>query len=154
MEPLNESDLRALIDRELRQLPELPAPATLVHRVMLAVHAKARLPWWKRPWLIWPLWARLISALWLLAAVGAVCYAAGATLDALTLGYLWAEVGAKLKSLLPAGQGMLALLNALVLVLRAWGQPVLLVGTAIVLTWYFAFVGLGTACFRVALRRA
>ena len=59
MDENREKKLEELIHRELRQLPERPAPATLVHRVMLAVHARARRPWWERSWVGWPLSALL-----------------------------------------------------------------------------------------------
>src|SRR6059058_4774263 len=57
-----EKELEQLIEREARKLPELQAPETLVHRVMLAVHAKERQPWWQRPWLTWPRAAQVISS--------------------------------------------------------------------------------------------
>jgi len=50
MNEQNEKQLEQLVHRELRKLPELPAPETLVHRVMLAVHAKEHRPWWQRSW--------------------------------------------------------------------------------------------------------
>ena len=46
----HEKALERLMDRELKKLPDLPAPGSLVHRVMLAVHQRESLPWYKRAW--------------------------------------------------------------------------------------------------------
>src|SRR3989442_455111 len=70
----NEKQLEQLIHRELRKLPELPAPETLVHRVMLAVHAKERQSWWHRPWLTWPGPVQALSFALFVATVTALGY--------------------------------------------------------------------------------
>ncbi|PYM15950.1 MAG: hypothetical protein DME18_02850, partial [Verrucomicrobia bacterium] len=72
MNEQNEKQLEQLVHRELRKLPELPAPETLVHRVMLAVHVKEHQPWWQRSWWSWPRLMKVSSA--------AACVAAGTAL--------------------------------------------------------------------------
>ena len=71
MNEQDEKQLEQLVHRELRKLPELPAPETLVHSVMLAVHAKEREPWWQRPWLTWPRPVQVISSALCVATVTA-----------------------------------------------------------------------------------
>ena len=72
---MNEHEqLEQLMRRELRKLPELRAPETLVHRVMLAVHVKERQPWWQRPWLTWPRPAQWISSALFATTVTALIY--------------------------------------------------------------------------------
>jgi len=56
------ADLERLVDRELRRLPLPRAPQTLLPRVMAAVEARVRAPWYRRPWRTWPIGWRLASA--------------------------------------------------------------------------------------------
>src|SRR6478752_931002 len=51
----DEDDLEALASRELRRLPLPRAPQTLLPRVLAAVDAWARRPWYMRAWFTWPL---------------------------------------------------------------------------------------------------
>lgn len=52
------------LHRELKSLPDLKAPASLMRRVRSAVEVQAR-PWWRRMWWTWPAAGRsaLIAAL-------------------------------------------------------------------------------------------
>ena len=71
MERSNEQELAERIDRELRQLPAIPAPATLAPRVLAALAARARQPWWKKSSAYWPFGVRVIFiALSMAAAEG------------------------------------------------------------------------------------
>src|SRR6476619_4271633 len=65
------SDLERIVDRELRRLPAPRAPQTLLPRVMAAVDAWARRPWYTRAWFTWPLGWQIASIVMLaLFAVG------------------------------------------------------------------------------------
>ena len=82
-------DLRAIVDRELRQLPTPRAPETLLPRVLAAVDAWTWRPWYMRAWFAWPaawraasvaLLVLVVSVLWNLPpAPPSVVAAAGAT---------------------------------------------------------------------------
>src|SRR5688572_3286550 len=54
-----EKALEELIHRELRKLPDLSAPDTLVSRVRSAIAAQDRVPWWQRPMMTWPFGLRV-----------------------------------------------------------------------------------------------
>lgn len=71
MRPDN-GDLETLVDRELRRLPPPRAPHTLLPRVMAAVDAWARRPWYTRAWFAWPVGWRVAS----FAPVALLAYAA------------------------------------------------------------------------------
>jgi hypothetical protein len=73
MQPGDFDDLEALATRQLRRLPSPRAPQTLLPRVLAAVDAWARRPWYMRAWFTWPLgWqAASIAALALLIYGGA-----------------------------------------------------------------------------------
>lgn len=71
----NGDNLETWLDTQLRQLPDRPAPASLAPRVMTALAARARRPWYARPWLEWPRYARAMSLLAVSFALGALTYA-------------------------------------------------------------------------------
>jgi len=73
-------DLERRVDAELRRLPLPAAPDTLLPRVLAAVDAWARRPWYSRAWFTWPLGWQAVSiasvalatyALWLAPSVPA-----------------------------------------------------------------------------------
>ena len=55
--------LEARVDRALKELPALSAPASLLPRVMAALEERAALPWYRQGWLAWPAPARAGSLL-------------------------------------------------------------------------------------------
>jgi len=81
-------DLERIVDRELQRLPPPRAPHTLLPRVLAAVDAWSRRPWYTRAWFTWPLaWqvasiaavALLVYGMWMLpAAPPAVTMTTGA----------------------------------------------------------------------------
>ena len=74
-------ELQRHIDRELKSLPVLPAPDTLLPRVLAAVRHWADRPWHARAWFTWPMWWRVVviagtlRILWLAIAGPFVAYA-------------------------------------------------------------------------------
>lgn len=68
-------DWEAWLDRQLRQLPDRPAPASLAPRVLAAVTARARRPWYRQPWFAWPRGAQVVALLVLSGALGSLTYA-------------------------------------------------------------------------------
>jgi len=73
MSPEYEKDIEAEIDRELKVLPELRAPSTLILRVLRAIENRANLPWFRRAWQTWPTGLRAISFLALACAFVGLC---------------------------------------------------------------------------------
>jgi hypothetical protein len=68
---MDPDDLEQLIDRELRQLPMPRAPETLLPRVLAAAD-HLRGPWYRRPWLTWPVGWQVASTTALLGFVVAL----------------------------------------------------------------------------------
>ena len=66
---MDPADLERLIDRELRALPTPQAPRALLPRVMAAVEASRRQPWYSRAWLMWPIGWQVASIALLLGVV-------------------------------------------------------------------------------------
>jgi hypothetical protein len=153
MNEQNEKQLEQLIHRELRKLPELSAPETLVHRVMLAVHVKERQPWWQRPWLTWPRPVQLGSAALFAATVTALVYFGAQAWQATgivnPLDKIWQWVG----SLSPLWDRLVTIGNAVVSVVQKGGRQYLLIGSGIAVTMYLFCVAAGTAFYRLAFNR-
>jgi hypothetical protein len=63
-------DLERVVDRELKALPAPRAPHTLLPRVLAAVDAWSRRPWYTRAWFTWPLGWQLAS----IAAAALIVY--------------------------------------------------------------------------------
>ena len=59
---MNPTDLETLVDRELRRLPALRAPHTLLPRVLAAVQRWSQRPWYARAWFTWPIGGQIASA--------------------------------------------------------------------------------------------
>jgi len=154
MDEKEQSELEQLIHRELRRLPPLKAPETLVHRVMLAVHEKQRAPWWQRSWLAWPVGMQVSSLLILLVSAGIVSYLLGAAWDGVNVLSVWQRVTASFAWLRPFWEIASAVANTVAVVFRAADQRLLLAGVGVVVAAYLACVGLGTVCVRLAFKRA
>jgi hypothetical protein len=59
---MHPDDLQRWLDAELKRLPAPRAPRTLLPRVLAATVARGPKPWYERPWLSWPMAARVASA--------------------------------------------------------------------------------------------
>jgi hypothetical protein len=146
--------LEGLVGRELKRLPDLHAPETLFHRVMLEVHTRARQPWWQRSWHGWPPALQAITLVMLLALATGVSYWLSATLREIPYEILegtFREWLGPLAQLWALGE---TLVNAVWLVMKSGGQQVMLYGSLLILAGYGACIGLGAAFARAFLCRA
>ncbi|MBN2507376.1 MAG: hypothetical protein JXQ71_11840 [Verrucomicrobia bacterium] len=142
--------LEALIDRKLRELPELEAPPTLAPRVMAALQTRAR-AWWCRAWWDWPAAAK--------AAFIAVALALGGLLgggswvlnqNVQMLSRQWAD---KLPSAPPIEEALWAWIGQLWTHAGSISQPVWLTLLGGLAMAYLFCLGLGSVFVRVALHR-
>lgn len=142
-------DLETLVDRELRQLPALRAPHTLLPRVLAAVQQWSQRPWYARAWFTWPVAAQIASAAALvLIVVGSALLIAGAQIAV-------DETSARLLSrVAPLAQGAEATVNAARVVWRALIAPLLVYAFGLVVLMCLACAAFGTALNHVAFRRA
>ena len=153
MNERDEKQLERLIHRELWKLPELPAPETLVHRVMLAVHVKERRAWWQRPWLSWPRPARQISAALSVVMIGALVYLGALAWQMAGIGSPLDRIWQWVVSLAPLWDSLAGWVNTVALVLQKAGQLYLFIGLGIAASMYLMCVAAGTACYRLAFNR-
>lgn len=141
------------LDRELRRLPDLPAPAALVHRVMLAVHRRRSLPWYRRPWSAWPPACQILS-MFLFAGLAGLAIAAVINPTWLPG---WGGLDQQWRQIDEAGRGLLAvvtvLFEALLLFFEAVGRHFFLIGACLALAGYLVTVAILSACYRLALQQ-
>ncbi len=139
--------------QELKQLPDLQAPETLFHRVMLEVHTRARQPWWRRSWHGWPPALQSAVLVLLLGLATGFSYFLGKALQELPyevlhgLVYEWLGPFAQLSDL------CVTLWNALLLVMKSGGQQIMLYGSLFILALCGACIGLGTAIAKGVMNR-
>lgn len=74
MSPEYEQKLEQQVDKELKALPELRAPDSLMLRVLRAIESRANLPWFRRAWYTWPKGLRVVSFLILAGAFAGLCF--------------------------------------------------------------------------------
>ncbi len=149
----HDSQLEAQIDRELKSLPPLAAPATLAPRVMAAIASRAAAPWYRQPWQGWPVPLRAAALVVLAAFFASLCLGAWRLPD--TEGYLAAARHAAgwTSSLTTLWNGFNAVLGALAQAVQQLGRG-FLIGclAAVALAWAIC-LGLGTACLRLTFAR-
>lgn len=142
-------DLETLVDRELRQLPALRAPQTLLPRVLAAVQQWSQRPWYARAWFTWPVAAQIASAAALvLIVVGSALLITGAQIAV-------DETSARLLSRVsPFAQRAAATVNAARVLWRALVEPLLVYAFGLVVLMCLACAAFGTALNHVVFRRA
>jgi hypothetical protein len=144
---MNHIDLQQLLDRELKQLPRLKAPDTLLPRVLaLTVHEQPADS--RGAWLAWPRAWQLVSA------AAAVAFIAGAwmLMQIVQPGdLLWSTAGETPSRVAGFGQSAG---NAATLVRVFWEvllQPVAIYVSALAISFALACAVLWTAVERLAL---
>ena len=153
MNPEYEKQLEAAIDRELKGLRELPAPETLCLRVMTALEQRASAPWYRQPWPMWPLPARLGVLLLLLAFFAALCFA-GWKLQAESLSLATQQAGGWFSGLEAAWNVLRSLAGTVVLIVNKIGTGFIIGALAIAGLGYAVCIGLGTLYLRLAFSPA
>lgn len=153
MKPEYEKQLEREIDRELKALPELPAPPGLTARVRLTIERRAEQAWYRQPWQMWSTALRAASLALLLVLFAGLC------LLGVWLGHSDILVGAAgrlsplLASVSAGGNALNALWGAGVLAVKQVGTGLLWAGAVALVIGYGMCLGLGTMCVRLALAR-
>ena len=123
-------DLERRLQHELRRLPSPMAPDTLLPRVLAAVDAWARKPWYSRAWFTWPLG-------WQIASIVAL-----------------AILGVGLWMLPPAPPSLVVTTNAGRVLWRTMVEPFLFYAFGIVVLMCLACAAFGAALSYVFVERA
>lgn len=150
----NRDNLEAWLDAQLRQLPDRPAPASLAPRVMTALAARAHRPWYARPWLEWPRYARAMSLLAVSFVLGALTYATLHFSEFAAAGTVGARLNVWLAPLEAIWAAGLAVCEALGLLKQQVSVWVWIGLGALGTLMYAVCVGLGTVLYRLAFHKS
>jgi hypothetical protein len=153
MEAEDQPEFAGRLHRELRQLPPLKAPQTLIPRVVSAIESKACQPWWKKSWAQWPPLARLFFVLLSAPVAGAILYFAFRLSNGMSLETIQPKVVNSFNFLAPVWHLIVALGNAFLLLIRSGGQLFIWITLGFLAAIYLSCVGLGTFCYRIALNK-
>ena len=143
--------LEALLHRELKELPPLKAPSSLAPNVMAILAARSRVPWWQRAWWDWPVAAKAAFVVVALMVAGAFSGGSLFLGDGMS-GYSW-DVAGRFDFTDSILGNFTPLLSAFHRVWLEFAQPFLIYGAIAAGAVYLMFIGVGTACFRFALKR-
>ena len=153
MNPDYEKRLETEIDRELKGLPELPAPGTLARRVMAAIEQRDTAPWYRQAWQNWPFLLRATALLGLVSLFGVLCFAGWKVPRTAEFSLAMQQVGGWFSSVTAIWNALNSLAATLLLLFKQLGTGVLLgCLAAMALAWVMC-LGLGTFCVRLALMR-
>ena len=149
----HEKKLEKAIERELTALPEIPAPGTLIARVMSRLESQAARPWYQRTWMMWPVGLRVASLVVLMAMFAGLCVAgwkitqAQAFLGLVNQANLWFHDANTLWSTLNS------LVNLCVMLISKLGTTFIIAGLLVMAMGYTMCIGLGTFYVRFAFGR-
>lgn len=150
---LDESDRR--LHDCLRQTPDLEAPPSLVPDVMAIIRQRERSAaraWYRRPATSWPPAAQIALGVGALLLVGLLMLAgheAATAVRGSSETTFLASIADRLGVLWTAGR---AVVEALVLAVRALWSPLFAAALAAIFLSYFTLLGLGSTLWRAALR--
>jgi hypothetical protein len=148
-----EREWAAEIDRELKALPELAAPPSLVARVMSAIEHPVLVPWYRRAWQTWPAPLQAAAMLALLGMLGAVCFWGWELVRSPGLAAMGQDATRWFAGLNVLWAAVNALAGVLLLAVKQLNTAVLAGLLAIMALAWMACVGLGTVYIRLAFAR-
>jgi len=148
-----EERLAAEIDQELKSLPELQAPSTLILRVSAAIAQRRRSPWYRQPWQAWPAPMRAAALVILAAFFASLCLGAWRLPDTESYSAATRHAAGWFSGLTTLWNALNALIATLAQAVHLLGRGILLGCLAAVALAWAVCLGLGTACLRLALAR-
>ncbi len=148
-----EKRLEAAIERELKRLPELPAPQTLLSRVMTSIASQAALPWYRQPWAMWPMTLRAVSLIVLAAISGGICFASWELTQAEGFLAVIHQVGGWFAGANSLWNALNAVLGVGLMLIKKLGTGFIIAALLAVAMGYAMCIGLGTVYVRLAFGR-
>jgi hypothetical protein len=148
-----EKRLEAAIERELKRLPELPAPQTLISRVMSSIASQAALPWYRQSWVMWPMPLRAVSLVVLVAISGAICFASWKLTQAESFLAVIHQINGWFAGANSLWNALNAVLGVGLMLIKKLGTGFIIATLLAVAMGYAMCIGLGTVYVRLAFGR-
>lgn len=153
MNPEYEEKLAAEIDRELKGLPELRAPSTLMRRVSAAIEQRCQVPWYRQSWQAWPAPVRTTALVALALFFASLCLGVWKLPDTESYSVASRQAAGWLTGVTTIWNAFNALVATLAQAIQQLGRGFLIGGLAAVALAWAMCLGLGTACVRLAFAR-
>lgn len=149
----HEQRLAAAIDRELKQLPELSAPDTLIARVRAKIEAPAPVRSPGYSWSAASLPQRQMGFALLVVLFGGLCFGVWQLMESpLTVSAL-SRFGQSFSGLLVLWNTISVLVGAAGMALKTVNPVIIALGLVLISLAYAACIGVGTVLFRFAYLR-
>jgi hypothetical protein len=153
MKPDDEIRLEEEIGLALKGLPELKAPPTLMRRVLTKIESRAELPRYRRSWQNWPVGLQTASFIALLLMFGGLTFGAWELFRSPETTTALHRTSDWFSGLSVIWNTLHALAGAALLAIRQLGTGVIVAGIILVMSAYFACIGLGTVAVRFTFAR-
>lgn len=148
-----EKKLEVEVDRELKALPEIAAPATLIARVMASIELRKALPWFKRAWHTWPGSLQGLFLATMLALFGGICFGGWELTHTATFGVALQTIGNWFSGFGAIYTTLNALAGATVALIKQVNSAVLMAFLCAAGLGYAIFLALGTMYVKVAFSK-
>jgi uncharacterized membrane protein len=148
-----EKKIEVEIDRELKSLPDVVAPATLVARVMAAIELRKALPWFRRAWHTWPGSLQGVFLVTMVALIGGICFGVWEGTHTATFALGVHKVSGWFSGLSAIYTTLNVLAGAIVAMIKQINSTVLIAFLCAAGLGYALFLGLGTVYFRLAFAK-
>jgi hypothetical protein len=145
--------LEVEIDRELKALPEIAAPATLIARVMASIELRKALPWFRRAWHTWPTSLQGLFLVAMLTLFAGICFGGWEATHTATFGLAVHKLGGWFSSLNAIVTALNALAGVIVAMIKQINSAVLIGVLCAAGLSYALFLALGTMYVRLAFAK-
>jgi hypothetical protein len=149
----NEQQLARRIDRELKALGELEAPAALASRVLRAIELRMPAPWYRRAWQTWPVAWQAASLATMVALFAGICLGLPLLAHAATATSAADKVGEWTSGFGFVWRTLNVLVGAVAASVKQIGTTWIIGGLALVAVMYAGGLSVGAAFLRVGLAR-
>jgi hypothetical protein len=146
----HDTELERAIHRELKDLPELTAPESLIGRVASALERRSAAPWYRRSWPTWPVALQAASLALLVILFAGICLAGWQLSQTAACRIAVSGAGEVISRLSLIANTFEALTGAAVLVIQKLGTGFLVVCLFAAGLAYALCVGLSTVYLRLA----
>jgi hypothetical protein len=148
-----ERQLESEIDRELKALPDLPAPRTLAPRVLAAIGRRASLPGCRQSFQGWPVALQTAALLFLVALFVGLCFAGWSLPQTPVFVATMRHITHEVSLLGTVLNALTVLAGAIALVVKNLGTGFLVALVVVLGLGYAMCVSLGTVYVRLAFAR-